>query len=506
MARRRELGDARFLAIGLENLGVTLRELKRDAEARVVYEEALAGYRAAGRADEAAGVLTNLGALAGDEGRFDEALAFYEEALRYDRADGYRPGEAILLRNIGATLRRAGRAGEALRWLDEAVELAGALNDPGRIASARLERAEAREAAGDEAGALADLRAALAARQRAETAARETELLEQQTRFETVEKEREIAELEREAAERELGLARSEAARAAELMRGRAALGGAVAAGGAAVLLAGLLRAKQRTARRLAQQRAELAEALGELRAAHGELKRLYARKSEWLGFAVHELRSPLFGIDGCCAEIETGLAESPTATVGQIREAAARMRRDLDVWLDAERREQTEFVLQRVPADLGRLAGEVVELSQSPARAKSIALRHVAESVARAEVDPWRWREIVDNLVSNALKFSPPGRSVTVRTGATAERAWCRVEDEGPGLREEDHAKLFAAFAQLSARPTAGEKSTGLGLHGVKRLVEAHGGEIKASNAAGGGAVFEVSVPVAGGRGEAVA
>jgi signal transduction histidine kinase len=111
-----------------------------------------------------------------------------------------------------------------------------------------------------------------------------------------------------------------------------------------------------------------------------------------------------------------------------------------------------------------------------------------------------------VDNLVSNALKFSPPGRSVTVRTGATAERAWCRVEDEGPGLREEDHAKLFAAFAQLSARPTAGEKSTGLGLHGVKRLVEAHGGEIKASNAAGGGAVFEVSVPVAGGRGEAVA
>jgi signal transduction histidine kinase len=176
-------------------------------------------------------------------------------------------------------------------------------------------------------------------------------------------------------------------------------------------------------------------------------------------------------------------------------------MRRELDAWLEAERREQSEVQLQAVADELGRLAAEVVELNGPAARAKSITLGHRAVAPAPAQVDPWRWREVVDNLVSNAIKFSPTGARVTVLTGVTGARAWCRVEDEGPGLTSDDRARIFGAYARLSAQPTAGESSTGLGLFGVKRLVEAHGGEITAENRAPVGAVFTVTVPCAGAR-----
>lgn len=503
VALRRTLDAPSYLASGLENLGITRRELEQDTAARADYEEALALYRQVADQAGLAGVLTNLGSLAGDEDRLEEALGHYREALGYDRTTGYKPGEAILLRNIGATLRRMGRPVEALTWLDQAVALAEELDEPARMASARLERADVHEELGEASAALVDLRAALAARDRTAASAREQTLLEMQTRFETLEQERRIERLQRIAVERDLGLARSEAAReaaeqaqAVEQARRRAAWTLTVAVAGLAVVLTFQWRAKWVAARRLTQQRAELAQALGELHAAHGELKRLYERKSEWLGFAVHELRSPLFGIDGECAEVEAGLAESAPANVGRIRAAAARMRRELDAWLEAERREQSEVQLQAVGDELGRLAAEVVELNGPAARAKSISLAHLAVTPAPARVDPWRWREVVDNLVSNAIKFSPAGSRVAVRTGVTGERAWCRVEDEGPGLTADDRARIYGAYARLSAQPTAGEPSTGLGLFGVKRLVEAHGGEITVENRATGGAVFTVTVP----------
>lgn len=86
----------------------------------------------------------------------------------------------------------------------------------------------------------------------------------------------------------------------------------------------------------------------------------------------------------------------------------------------------------------------------------------------------------MLDNLISNAVKFSPAGGTVTV-SAERCDTEWkIAVRDEGPGLQEEDRAKLFQPFGKLSARPTGGEKSTGLGLAIVKRVVLAQGGTIK--------------------------
>ena len=451
--------------------------MKRDADARPVFEEALKIQRELRDEEGLAGTLTNLGSLDGDEGRFDEALAHYHEALRYDEAAGYKAGQAILLRNVGSTLHRLGRTDEARAWLDRAVSLADELEDPERIASARLERAAEQ--------------------------ARSDAVLQLQSSFETLAKERQIERLQHEATERELSLARAESERnainqARQLEAERRRTAWTVA--GAALFIAGLLvflfAYQRRTAQRLARQREELARALAELHDANADLKRLYARKSEWLGFAVHELRSPLFGIDGCCAEFEAGLANSAADTVAGIREAAGRMRRELDAWLEAERREQDSLELQRADTELGQLAAAVMREHQAAARTKQIELHHHTDSPAPVLADARRLREVIDNLVSNALKFSPPGRVVTIRTGTADTQAWCEVLDEGPGFQAADFDRLFQPFTPLSARPTAGEPSTGLGLHSAHRRVVAHGGTLTARNRDEGGAIFRFTLP----------
>ena len=365
-------------------------------------------------------------------------------------------------------------------------------------------RAEIREAEADYRGALADWRVVMEVQSRADKTARDESLLGLQTRYETAEKEREIERLERTAVEHELALTREQSARAAaeqaqlvEQARGRTWLAIAAGVGLVALVLAGLVRVSRRSAQRLAQQRREIEQALAGLRTAHGELKRLYAQKSEWLGFAVHDLRSPLFAIDACCAEVAAGLVDSPTESVKEIRGAVNRMREELDAWLEAERREQTAIEVHPVATDLGRLVADVVGLNRPAARAKSLALVGGDSGTAPlwARVDPWRWREVVDNLVSNAIKFSPQGGTVSVEVGQTDNRGWIRVSDQGPGISAADREQLFGAYARLSAQPTGGESSTGLGLHLVKRLVEAHQGEITVTAGVNGGAIFEVSV-----------
>jgi response regulator receiver sensor signal transduction histidine kinase (EC 2.7.3.-) len=114
--------------------------------------------------------------------------------------------------------------------------------------------------------------------------------------------------------------------------------------------------------------------------------------------------------------------------------------------------------------------------------------------------------REVIDNLISNAIKYSPQGTNITVRVQHSkdddadgAPSVLISVRDEGQGLTEEDMKKLFGKFQRLSARPTAGESSTGLGLSIVKQLVELHGGKVWAeSEGKNKGSIFRIELPSA--------
>jgi signal transduction histidine kinase len=110
---------------------------------------------------------------------------------------------------------------------------------------------------------------------------------------------------------------------------------------------------------------------------------------------------------------------------------------------------------------------------------------------------DADRIREAIDNLVSNAIKYSPIGGKITVMVSHEGDNTVIRIADEGAGLSPEDLGRLFGRFQRLSAKPTAGESSTGLGLSIVKRIIDMHGGHVTANSAGPGqGSMFTVTLP----------
>jgi signal transduction histidine kinase len=114
------------------------------------------------------------------------------------------------------------------------------------------------------------------------------------------------------------------------------------------------------------------------------------------------------------------------------------------------------------------------------------------------ATVDADRVRDAIDNLVSNAIKYSPIGGEIDVEVGREADSIVVQVKDQGAGLSPEDISRLFGRFQRLSAKPTAGESSTGLGLSIAKRIVDLHGGRITVDSAGPGkGATFIMTLPV---------
>jgi len=111
----------------------------------------------------------------------------------------------------------------------------------------------------------------------------------------------------------------------------------------------------------------------------------------------------------------------------------------------------------------------------------------------------------ILDNLLSNAIKYSPPGGDVFVRMRNSPDGVVWEVQDQGAGLTAADQAKLFQKFTKLSARPTGGESSTGLGLSIVKMLAAQMNGTVECNSTQGEGATFSVRLPTAEAPGEPV-
>ncbi|HXN66228.1 MAG TPA: ATP-binding protein, partial [Bradyrhizobium sp.] len=125
----------------------------------------------------------------------------------------------------------------------------------------------------------------------------------------------------------------------------------------------------------------------------------------------------------------------------------------------------------------------------------QTIAVSAPPNFVTMCDAD--RMREAIDNLVSNAIKYSPIGGKIALLVTHEGDRTVIRIADEGAGLLPEDLGRLFGRFQRLSAKPTAGESSTGLGLSIVKRIIDMHGGEVTAeSGGPGQGSTFTVTLP----------
>ena len=238
-----------------------------------------------------------------------------------------------------------------------------------------------------------------------------------------------------------------------------------------------------------------------ELKLARERLREMNDEKNEFMGIAAHDLRNPLSAIQGyseMVVEDAQSLRHGELEENGRrIGETARRMAEMVQNLLDANRIERGEMTLNLALTDLGTVLHSVIETQKPRVAAKQQTIHIETESTpVMALVDPNIILQVCENLVSNAVKYSPQGRNIFARLKKDAEGARLEVQDEGPGLSAEDQKKLFGKFARLSAKPTGGEHSTGLGLSIVKRMVESMNGQVWCESEPGHGALFVVRLP----------
>ncbi|HEX8560430.1 MAG TPA: HAMP domain-containing sensor histidine kinase [Pyrinomonadaceae bacterium] len=247
----------------------------------------------------------------------------------------------------------------------------------------------------------------------------------------------------------------------------------------------------------------ELAAAQRELAKKNAELARINAQKNQFLGLAAHDLRNPLDVINVYSGflldEAAARLSPEQLDFVGVIRRSSDFMLALIDDLLDVSKIEAGRLELELDAVDLRALAGRNVELNRRLAERKKInILFTAAEDVPPLRLDASKIEQVLNNLVGNAVKFSPRGATVEVALGRGEGGAGAviLVRDEGPGVPADELDKLFKPFSRTRVRSTEGERSTGLGLAIVKRIVEGHGGSIGVESPPGGGATFAVRLP----------
>jgi signal transduction histidine kinase len=247
---------------------------------------------------------------------------------------------------------------------------------------------------------------------------------------------------------------------------------------------------------------AKIVERTRELQEKNEALLKLNQEKNEFLSMAAHDLKNPLSAIQGLAQHLQEDFEGLPKAVVkaAQMIELSSRkmvelVKKLLDVnAIEAGKMNVSCKVLNVLP-----VLKALVEVYTKRAQEKNITVsfHYVKKIDYHAMVDEIMLHQVLDNLISNAIKYSPLGKSVTVRVNQTEGKVRCEVQDEGPGLSEEDRLQLFGKFTRLRPRPTGGEHSSGLGLFIVKKLVVAMSGNVWCESELGKGTTFIVEFPL---------
>jgi Osmosensitive K+ channel histidine kinase len=223
--------------------------------------------------------------------------------------------------------------------------------------------------------------------------------------------------------------------------------------------------------------------------------------KNQFLGMAAHDLRSPISGIKGMCEmmleELSGPLNSEQRELLEFIHSANEHMNALVSDLLDISVIEAGALELLRTKGDLKRLIELRLRVHSIGAKKKSLVLTSSLDNVPEFSFDSRRVGQVLDNLLTNAMKFSPQGGSIEVSLRVEGGEAVVAVRDHGQGVPPGEEELLFQSFKQTSVRPTAGESGTGLGLPIVKKIVEAHGGRVWAESVYGHGATFFFSLPM---------
>ena len=256
----------------------------------------------------------------------------------------------------------------------------------------------------------------------------------------------------------------------------------------------------------LLQANRELEEKQRSLAQANAELQKLNEEKNKFVGMAAHDLRNPLIVIRGfsefLIEQASEAEADDTMEMLSAIKTSSEFMLELVNDLLDITKIESGTLELKPAPTDLKALIERNIALNRILAERKEIDIvfdpdEELPAAVHRIVLDPQKIEQVLNNLVANAVKYSDPGGTVRVALSVLDADVLLQVQDHGQGIPEDEIDKLFRPFQTAGSAATHGEKSTGLGLTIVRRLVEGHGGRVWVESECGKGSTFFVSLPM---------
>jgi signal transduction histidine kinase len=408
--------------------------------------------------------LARVGHVYADLGDYAKALAYHLKALEIQHAIGDRYGEANSLLALGMLYAtqafEAHSTSEALRYLHKALSSAQNLEAKELICESCFALFKVYKQSGDYAKALDNHEALLVIKEEMFNEQKNNKAKSQQIQFEFEQsrKEAELRGQEDELQRKEIELRRQET----ESFRLKTL----------------------------------------ELSMANVALQQANRLKTELLGIAAHDLKNPLQAIMGFAALIKEGSLATPEEVnefASLIENSSQRMFSIITDLLQTAALGAGKLELELVEADISAIVQEVAANNWHQAESKGQRLIVSAPKGCLVKIDTNRMSEVLDNLISNAIKYSPRKKNIWITARKDNDTVRVEVKDEGQGLSEKDLILLFGRFQRLSAKPTGGESSTGLGLSIVKELVERHGGKVwAASEGKDKGSRFVVELPAA--------
>lgn len=311
---------------------------------------------------------------------------------------------------------------------------------------------------------------------------------ELQARFDVEQKDREIDLLNKEAALQEARLTQYHQLRSF-LIAGVLLL----------LIIIGLL---YRTNLQKKLNNIKLKESRGEIKKQNAELSKLNKEKDEFMSIAAHDLRNPLSSIN-MAVDLINEERKLDRKTLREytdlIKISSDRMLNLINNVLHIQSISDTSKQKAVKKLDAGQVVIEAVQHFHKPAESKNIKLNlELSEEKTMLLGDKDNIVRMLDNLISNAIKYSPDGTAVTVSTELHSGKVRISVKDQGPGIPDCDLHKLFGKFSRLSNRPTGNESSTGLGLFIVKKIATQMGGKVWCESVPGAGSVFIAELPAA--------
>lgn len=254
-------------------------------------------------------------------------------------------------------------------------------------------------------------------------------------------------------------------------------------------------------AKKLIATRKDLSKQKEDIEKQRDQLLQINQEKNSLISIVSHDLKSPLQQMKGMITLLEL---EGATFTPDQkkylqmMMQSSERLLNMVTRILDVESIDKRKLKLELESVLMDAFVRELIPYYQTLADPKEIRIHYqCANPGLHAAADPNYLKPIIDNLVSNAIKFSPREKNIFLRLNQSGQYVRLSVIDEGPGISEEDEAKLFQKFAKLSNKPTAGESSSGLGLSIVRKYAEAMGGLVRYKRQRKPGSWFVVEIPI---------